>query len=457
MSLLLATLLGLAGAALAAAGFGFADGLRLRRLARRSVIAGGEKSAARSAQRGRPAAADTSADGGRRVFAGTRHAEPPTAAPEVSLRRADSRITHGAPEESPTATPLRLRIADRTEHNEDLFTLRLVAADGSPLPDFRPGQSLRLALPGPHGGILRRAYSLAAWQSAPQHYELAIRRVEGGAGSGWLHANARPGVELVADRPSGHFVLDDRMTTANSLAAGGARRDPAEKCRLGEVVLVAGGVGITPLRAMLHRLAALRLDERPPTVLHYSARSRAELLFDAEFSALAAGWPGFTYLPRLTGEGDARLDADALLHSLHAPTHARFYFCAAPAMVETLCAALQKSGLAAAALHRESFGGALPAQPAPIDAATGFRIRFASHAFAARNAPTLLGAFEAAGVALDAECRSGECGRCRVRIEHGQTRSLLPSALPLPADHVLACCTAAASDLVLQPATAAHR
>lgn len=59
-------------------------------------------------------------------------------------------------------------------------------------------------------------------------------------------------------------------------------------------------------------------------------------------------------------------------------------------------------------------------------------------------------ALESAGIELDAESSNGECRRCRVGVEHGQTRALLPSALLLPAEQVLAC-TAAASDLVLHP------
>lgn len=346
--------------------------------------------------------------------------------------RARAHAARLARQSAARARPLTLTVVARQDITVDHFTLTLAAPRNSPLPAFQPGQYLRLEIPGVGDARVNRAYSLAAWQPRPRRYELAIKREANGRGSGWLHTHARPGAQLTAAAPAGRFIL------AGDTAAG-------------SIVLVAGGIGITPLRAMLHRLAVLPARRRPQTTLHYSVRRREELLYDSEFRDLAtAGW--LSYRPRITGEGAPRLAADELLADLAVPTGAQFFFCAGEAMIDVLAAGLLARGVPSAALHRESFGAATTNADH-----TAYRIRLGAREFPFQAAPSLLAACEGAGIAIDAECRQGECGRCRVQVIAGQTRQLLPAAQPLPAGEVLACCTVPASDLILDvvPATSA--
>lgn len=99
--------------------------------------------------------------------------------------------------------PLPLVVTTRQDATPELFQLTLARKDGKRLPRFRAGQYLTVRTPA---GL--RRYSLAAWAARPRAYRLGIRRVEGGAVSGWLHANALEGTVLEVLPPAGDFVLE---------------------------------------------------------------------------------------------------------------------------------------------------------------------------------------------------------------------------------------------------------
>ncbi len=273
---------------------------------------------------------------------------------------------------------------------------------------------------------MRRAYSLAAWQARPDFYELAIKREADGQVSRWLHEHAQIGLHLPTGRPKGEFHW--------GLAGNAAY-----------VALVAGGIGITPMRAMLQGWSA---QPHPPQVsLHFSARSREQLYFDAEFRAFAAAHPWFRYRPRLTGshEGWAgasgRLDAAALLADLTDPARSAVFLCANRAMEDAVVAGLEAAGFPATAIHRESFG--IEAGVNDIQAT----ITCGDRSFAYAGAPTLLHALLDQDFEIPAECRAGECGACRVRISRGRVRNLLTGEVS--ESEALACCVVPESDLKL--------
>lgn len=161
------------------------------------------------------------------------------------------------------------------------FTFR--SADGAPL-DYLAGQWMKLYLPGG----LERDYSIAsapvpAGEVGSDSFELAITRVEGGAGSTALFA-LEPGAQLDALGPNGLFVREDR------------HRDlPA--------IYVATGTGLAPIRAMLHE--ELRRDEPHAQVLLFGCRTEADLLYRGELELLATEHARFRYLPTLSRGSDA--------------------------------------------------------------------------------------------------------------------------------------------------------
>lgn len=161
------------------------------------------------------------------------------------------------------------------------FVLR--SADGAPI-DYLAGQWMKLYLPG---GI-DRDYSIASspvpvGEPGSDRFELAITRVEGGAGSAALFS-LTPGATLDALGPNGLFVREDRH-----------RDVPA--------IYVATGTGLAPIRAMVHE--ELRRDEITAQVLVFGCRTEDDLLYRAELEALELAHARFRYLPTLSRGSDA--------------------------------------------------------------------------------------------------------------------------------------------------------
>ena len=323
------------------------------------------------------------------------------------------------------AQPVPLRVAARRELSPEAFEILLAPLSWRLfLPVFRPGQHLVLDVPVQAGQVARRAYTIAAWAARPRCYSLAIKREEVGLVSPWLHRHGHPGLRLTASPPKGGFHA--------RLADGAA-----------QVVLVAAGIGITPMRAMLH--AWVKRASPPKVVLHHTARRRAGLYYHDEFTALAASCPWFRYVPRLTGENwdgeSGRLTPDSIAADMTDPGRTHVFICAGKAMEDTLVAVLPGLGIDPARIHREAFG--IQAIATGIEATITFR----GHSFAYAGAPTLLHALEREKLAVAAECRAGECGECRLTITHGRTRNLLTGAEG--GQSTLACCSVPLGDVSL--------
>lgn len=324
-------------------------------------------------------------------------------------------------------TPLELEVVAREEHAGHLLCLHLAAPGGGRLPPFVAGQHVLLRGPaGRDGRTIQRAYSLAAWSPRPQRYELGIKREEHGRLSSWVWNHLRPGTQVSLLPPRGEFSVGLGRHT---------------------VVLVGGGIGITPLRAMLHAL----LEQARPVVLHHCARHEDELLYRAEFEALASAQPRFRYRPTLTRPGagwqggNGRLDAQRILSACGDPRHAEFYLCAATAMMDQLRAGFVALGVHGEHIHAEAFGAGTGAAPA------GLTVRVGDAACVTAGEPTLLATLEENRLAPESECRAGTCGLCRMRLVDGKVDWLLATDLALARDEILPCICAAAGDLRLAP------
>lgn len=317
--------------------------------------------------------------------------------------------------------PLPLEVTARQDATPELFQLTLARKDGKRLPRFRAGQYLTVRTPAG-----ARRYSLAAWAARPRAYHLGIRRVEGGAVSGWLHANAQVGAELEVLAPAGDFVLE----------AGGA-----------EVVLMAGGIGLTPMAAMVDALKAGPAGAARAWLFH-AARQRKELVDQDRYAGLDRESHWFRYRPWLSRPGPewkggrGRLAAADLVKELTEPKRAAYYLCARQEMMDELAAGLVALGVPAGAIHWESFGGAGNAD------ATEYRVAVAGHGeHTFRGEPSLLHALESWGVPVRADCRAGECGTCALTVCGGKVRLCQSIQAVLPAGRTLACCAVPASDL----------
>jgi len=326
--------------------------------------------------------------------------------------------------------PMRLVVVQREDHPGGLFTLLLRRPGPArllPLPRFLAGQSVALSIPGE---TVRRRYSIARWQRLPFSYEVAIKREPGGRFSPRLADHARPAARLLVGHPSGKFILPKQ----------------AERRRL---VLIAGGVGITPLLAMLEQWCESGRP-RSPTYLYWQVRHEAEAIYREALAALSrrhADLQVRILVSRPARGAAQRIDAALLAADLGALEGADFLICAGAGLLEALRSQLSGAGVPAGALHFERFSlqrscGQDQDQDRTVDFG-GERFSFAGHG-------SLLEAIEAQRLAIDADCRTGSCGRCLLAIEEGEVAyRVTPECLPSPA-HVLACCAVPKTDLRLR-------
>jgi ferredoxin-NADP reductase len=323
--------------------------------------------------------------------------------------------------------PRALRIAQRRDVGGELLCLELADPRGKPLPAFAAGQHLLLTAPaGKNGQPIRRAYSLAAWSAKPACYELGIKREAQGAMTQWLWQHLQAGDNIEVSVPQGEFVV---------------------RPGAGPLVLIAGGIGITPLRAMLHEA----LGSGRPIVLLQAAHTAETLLYRDEFAALAATHKHFAYHPtvsRPTAEwtgGRGRLDAGRILAALAQPEDADFYLCAGNLMMDSLRHGLSALGIADARIHSEAFGATAGAGTSGLNLA--IRQAGTTKTLVTAGEPTVLATLEANDLAPAAECRAGSCGQCIARLDDGEVDWLVKPEFAVGPQQFLPCVCAARSDL----------
>lgn len=335
-----------------------------------------------------------------------------------------------------------LRVVAIVDESPTIRSFHLAPIDGAGLVAFAAGQHLPIRLPADaRGPALHRTYTLSVAPS-DEAYRISVKRQ--GPGSARLHDSLRVGDVLKARAPAGAFTID-----------ASARR-PA--------VLVAAGVGITPILAMLRHLVfeGLRTRRVRPTWLFYAARTLAERAFDAEIRELVQRSGGEVRLFRLLASSDGaeegrdydalgRLDADLFRRVLSFGDH-DFYLCGPPAFMQGVYDGLRGMDVPDARVHAESFGpsalvrhpdlGTTIAPARPV-ATTSMPVAFAASAKEARWTPgsgSLLDLAERRGLTPDFGCRTGGCGACRTRILEGAVAYAVPPTAPVEDGEALICC-----------------
>lgn len=287
---------------------------------------------------------------------------------------------------SASAEPLTVLIRQIRLEAQDIHSFELVAADGGLLPGFDAGAHIDLDLPE----RMRRSYSLYGAPGERRCWRIAVKREAAGRGaSAWLHDQARVGQQLQAFVPANDFALVEDA--------------PAS-------VLIAGGIGVTPVLAMVERLSALRRPWR----LHYSVRGARDLAFGERLQALAAAGGGELCV-HFSGDGGGRLDLRTIAAT--APAGAHLYACGPNPMLDDFVAAAAAAGVDAARVHIERFGAT--AAPATDG---GFVVELArdGRCFEVPAGKTVLDVLLDHGVDVPYSCMQGICGSCRVGVKAGE-------------------------------------
>ncbi|TNF57565.1 MAG: oxidoreductase, partial [Rhodobacteraceae bacterium] len=212
---------------------------------------------------------------------------------------------------------LTLNIAGISDETDRIRVFELTPAGAEALPAWTPGAHLCFDL-GPAGS---RSYSLIAWPGQQDgRYRIAVQREDEGSGGSKAMHGLKPGDRLTATPPKNDFELGDHA---------------------GPALLLAGGIGITPMIAMATALSAEGRDFR----LVYAARSRAVMGFGAALGS------AFGDRVTLAFDDETPLDLDALMAGLDARTH--LYVCGPRGMIEAARAAAARAGLPGDQVHVE--------------------------------------------------------------------------------------------------------
>ena len=373
-----------------------------------------------------------------------------------------------------------LRVAAIFQETPDVKTFRLVDPEGGGIPfTFLPGQFLTFSAEI-DGKPVRRSYTIASSPAQREYIEITVKREEQGAESRYLHDQVMVGDPLPVSGPSGVFTF--MGTEAAS------------------IVLIGGGVGITPMMCVIRYLTdrAFAGD----IFFLYGARSPEDFIFREELVYLQKRHRNLHVAATMMhAEGAAWTGAVGLIskefiaQAVPDIARRRVHVCGPPQMMEAVKAELLELGVARDKIKTEAFGPAQGAAPVPqpplasprapaveapakppstnvapaalgavappaaeapagLPAATA-QVEFSSSGKTAPLAPdqTVLEAAEAIGVTIDFSCRVGTCGTCVVPLKAGTVTMEVEDGLS-PEDKargiILACQAKSVGDLVVE-------
>jgi ferredoxin-NADP reductase len=341
-------------------------------------------------------------------------------------------------------------------------SFHLQAVDGVPLTPFQPGQYLTFTLKTSKGltgapgsaSTITRCYSLSD-RPDPAAYRITVKRAQAptdrpdlpaGLASSYFHDRVHAGDVLQVKAPSGHFFMDSDASV------------PA--------VLIAGGIGITPMMSMLRWC----IEAQPGRLVHlyYGVRCSEDHAFKRVLEDLAAahpaiklnvvyGSPGANDVLGHDYQHPGYIDVALLRRTLPHGRH-QFYVCGPPPMMQSLVPALREWDVQAADIHFEAFGpasvrptGPVSNEPAVANAASiDVRLSRSGRTLAWDGQDAnLLDFVERHGLAVDSGCRTGSCGTCQTRLRFGAVIYADKPDYDVPAGQCLLCVGRPQSALVL--------
>ena len=311
-----------------------------------------------------------------------------------------------------------------TQEAPEIRSVEFSPADGGRLPRAKPGQHVQVQFEH-EGATIRRAWSLSAFSFTPERYRVTVRKQQG-KGSQGLHA-LRLGDTVSLSAPAGDFTLD----------MGSYR----------PLVLIAAGIGITPLKAMLDAHFSRR--DAPPAYLIYGGRSPKDLAFWEELEALAAAREDFSLTliysrAEVPGALHGRITPERVIAALsdlsvvvnghrHALPwfEAAIHICGPGSLCTDLKDALVARGANANTVLFEQFGRTVERSEV-VEASVRFAKSEQTIRWFAGDDFSLLELAEAAGIAVPNSCRSGSCLTCRSALIKGTSTADLGDGTCLP-------------------------
>jgi ferredoxin-NADP reductase/predicted pyridoxine 5'-phosphate oxidase superfamily flavin-nucleotide-binding protein len=340
------------------------------------------------------------------------------------------------------------RVSKIVDESDSIRSFHLEPADGAGIVPHKAGQHLpiRITLPGDAKPLIR-TYTLSV---APSDglYRISVKR--DGRVSAHLHDTLKVGDVIEARAPAGDFTID------------ALERRPA--------VLMAAGVGITPMLAMLRHVVyeGLRKRRVRPVWMIVSSHSLASRAFAQEIDALEQSAGGAVNVIRVLSDtngarlgrdydASGRIDIDLLTSRLPFNDY-DFYLCGPGTFMQSIYDGLRALNVSDGRIHAEAFGPSAlkrtadrgadvkPMRPAATEPV---KIEFLKSGTSAQWKPgsgTLLELAEASGLSPEFNCRGGTCGTCRTRIAQGTVSYESEPAFHVGDDEALICCAVPAAD-----------
>jgi len=313
---------------------------------------------------------------------------------------------------------LNVVVVRRRDEALDIASFDFRSEDGSPLPVFDAGSHVDVHLPN---GLVRQ-YSLCNDPSETHRYTIAVLRDEAGrGGSKAVHDLFREGERLQISAPRNHFALAP---------------DAAHH------LLLAGGIGVTPILCMAEQLASAGESFD----MHYCTRSKQRTAFIERIAQ--AGFAKSVQFHHDDHPGGSTFDIVQVLNRVPAGTH--LYVCGPRGFMDFVLDTARASGWPQERLHYEFFGA-----PANQPATGGsFQVRIASSGATIDVPPecTVVQALAANGVEVITSCEQGVCGTCLTRVISGEPEhfdSYLTDEERTANDQFLPCCSRAKSPLLV--------
>lgn len=313
----------------------------------------------------------------------------------------------------------KFEIVRKEREARDIFSFYLEPHDGQAIPGFDPGQHLtfRLRIPDREAPVVR-CYSLSDSPVEADHYRVTIKRLVGrdgappGVASSFFCENLSQGDIVDAQAPSGHFSLD--MT----------RNRP--------IVMMAAGVGLTPLLSML--LTICETGSKREAWFIYGVRDQSEHVMADELRELGRLFENIHIVicysePSATCEQGRDYDHQGwvdveLLKRVLPSNNFEFYICGPPPMMNGAISGLKEWGVPDKDVHFEAFGAASArSKTTEASPVASCEVVFSRSKLAATweaSSGSLLDFAEAQGVVIDSGCRAGSCGSCSTAVKEGE-------------------------------------
>lgn len=336
----------------------------------------------------------------------------------------------------------RLRVDELIDETPQVRTFRLVNPHGGDIPfQYLPGQFLTLDVSS-GGKRTKRSYTIASTPTQPQCLEITVKREDQGLVTRFLHDRTKVGDLLKLTAASGTFTFTGEEH--------------------GSIVLVASGVGITPVMSVLRYLT----DNNWRGDIHFllGFRKPSEFIFAKEIKALSEKHGNLHVHVTMSQPGSepwagpvGRIDKQFIASSVPDIASRRVHICGPTAMMEATKAMMLDLGVESRHLRLEAFGVDKRSPRAHVDVSSAPKLKItfsqSNQVIQWNGVESILDGAESCGVDIENACRSGTCGSCKVRVLRGQVKMEMDDALDedeKAKGFILACRAMATTDVEIE-------